>query len=165
MTKSTRRGADILAFSVPPVHKVVVVTVSREKAFERFTRDLQRWWPKERHSIGQEQTVFVGMECHLGGRIFERLADGSEHVWGTIVAWNPPEGLSYTWHPGRSPDKAQEIRVGFEALPEGGTRVELVHLGWETLGEQALAARDEYDKGWELVFVHCYTQSLRGSEI
>ena len=39
---------------------------------------------------------------------------------------------------------------------DGGTRVELVHTGWERRGEQALEAMKGYDEGWEVVLGERY---------
>jgi hypothetical protein len=37
-------------------------------------------------------------------------------------------------------------------VPEGdGTRVELVHSGWEAYGDDAAASRASYDTGWDIV--------------
>lgn len=52
--------------------------------------------------------------------------------------------------PGRGPDSAQELRVTFSA-EAGGTRVTLVHAGWERLGDQGPASRASYEQGWDLV--------------
>jgi hypothetical protein len=55
-----------------------------------------------------------------------------------------------TWHPGRSVDTAQTVEVRFTA--EGaGTRVDLTHSGWETLGKEALETWKGDDTGWDIV--------------
>jgi hypothetical protein len=40
--------------------------------------------------------------------------------------------------------------------------VELVHVGWETLGEQALALRHGYDTGWDYVLAKYIIQAANG---
>jgi hypothetical protein len=42
------------------------------------------------------------------------------------------------------------VEVLFTAVP-GGTRLDLVHLGWERLGERARTLRNGYDTGWDFV--------------
>ena len=51
--------------------------------------------------------------------VFEELADGARHVWGTITVWEPPGRVVFTWHPGRKPDTAQDVEVRFIPLGQG----------------------------------------------
>ena len=92
------------------------------------------------------------MECRVGGTISETRADGETAVWGTVLAFDAPKLVRFTWHPGREPDTAQEVEVTF-AEHEGGTRVELTHTGWDRLGEKAEETRSGYDSGWDFVLV------------
>jgi len=148
-------SASISAFPVPPVIKAILVRCPVDTAFERFTRDIHAWWPADSHSLGQGAVVHVGFEPHVGGRLFERTGDGTESTWGRVTTWEPPSRLVFTWYVGRTPDTAQAVEVKFEAH-EGGTRVQLVHWGWERLGAAGPAARDEYDVGWDFVFGQRY---------
>jgi uncharacterized protein YndB with AHSA1/START domain len=130
------------------------VTVSRppEVAFRVFTEAMAGWWPAATHSVGGPAVETVVFEPGVGGRIFERLGDGTEHAWGEVTEWVPPERLAFTWYPGRGPESGQLVQVRF--LPEGdGTRVELVQRGWETLGDEAGATFASYDgeSGWSRV--------------
>ena len=132
------------------LRKTVEVGTPPERAFRLFTEGMGTWWPKETHSVGEERAETVVFEPGVGGRIVERTLDGEEHVWGTVTVWEPPRRLVMTWHPGRGPETAQEVEVRFE--PSGtGTRVELVHTGWERLGDRAAAVYDNYDGGWSYV--------------
>jgi len=99
------------------------------------------------------------MEGRVGGRLFERDRAGKEHVWGIVTAWEPPRRLVFTWHPGRSPDSAQDVELRFSDAGGGMTLVELTHTGWERLGEKAAEARGRYDKGWEFVLVECFGEA------
>jgi uncharacterized protein YndB with AHSA1/START domain len=120
------------------------VAATPERAFELFTGSVGRWWPMASHSVyGSEATVTFEQ-----GRLVERLGDQSAE-WGVVLAWEPPHLLRMTWHPGNPVEESTELTVRF--LPhEGGTRVELVHTGWErhALGEEA--ARN-YGDGWPIV--------------
>ena len=125
-----------------------------ETAFRVFTEEVGAWWPLHSHSIGPA-AASCAFEGRVGGRLFERLADGTEHLWGTVVLWEPPQRLAFTWHVNRPPEQAQRVEVAFAPCP-GGTRVELTHTGWERLGDKAQTTRDAYDKGWAKVFEDCY---------
>lgn len=141
---------------IQPVRVEVTVTRSPRDAFRLFTEEIHTWWPLATHSVGQESTKTCAVEGRVGGRIFERLDDGSEESWGTLLAWEPPALLRFTWHPGRPPETAQEVTVRFQAAGPDRTRVELVHRGWEHYGEGAAAMRDQYLTGWAHVLGECY---------
>lgn len=135
---------------VEPVQKSVVVSCTPERAFEVFTRELGSWWPLHQYSIGGDEITEVVWEEHVGGRIFERHADGGEGEWGRVLEWEPPARFVMSWYPGKDPSAATELEVHF--APEGdGTRVDLEHRGWEILAYDAQEARDGYDSGWSTV--------------
>ena len=132
------------------LRKTIEVAAAPDRAFRLFTEGMAGWWPVRTHSVGEDRAETVVFEPGLGGRIYERTLDGDEHVWGTVTAWEPPGRVVFTWHPGRGPDTEQDVEVRFEASGTG-TRVELVHTGWERLGDRAAAVRENYDGGWDLV--------------
>jgi uncharacterized protein YndB with AHSA1/START domain len=142
--------------TIAPVQKAVRVKGSVEAAFRLFTDGIAKWWPLATHSVCQNDAVTCAVEGRVGGRVFERDRAGREHLWGTIMAWEPPSRFVFTWHPGRAADTAQEIELRFSDAGAGMTLVELTHSGWAKLGEKAATARENYNKGWETVFVGCY---------
>jgi uncharacterized protein YndB with AHSA1/START domain len=154
---TTPASATVLPFQVPPVIKDVQVACDPLTAFDRFTRDIALWWPVRTHSLSESDATQVAFEPSVGGRLFERTEDGTEHTWGRVSAWEPGVRVAFSWHVGRAPGTAQAIEVSFVAR-DGGTGVRLVHSGWQHLGERAAAARDEYDNGWETVFMRRYRE-------
>ena len=70
-----------------------------------------------------------------------------ESVWGTVIVWERGSKVSFTWHPGKSPDTPLTVAITFDAAGDS-TRVRLVHSGWERLGTIATEAREGYAKGW-----------------
>jgi uncharacterized protein YndB with AHSA1/START domain len=125
---------------VPPVLRAARVSCAPEAAFGVFTEQLAAWWPLPTHSVFGDRAGGVALE---GGRLVERAVDGTESVWGEVLAWEPPHRLVLSWHPGQAPDEASEVEVRF--LADGdGTRVELEHRGWERFGESAMARRRPY---------------------
>jgi len=140
---------NVAPFQVPPVEKTVVVRCGVARAFAAFTAEFDRWWPKETHSVGKAQSC--GIEPFVGGKAFEITQSGERNVWGRVTAWNPPHGLTFTWHPGREEIIGHEVELRFTA--EGSsTRVTLIHRGWEKLPPGKQSQRESYDKGWGSVF-------------
>ncbi|HET6160122.1 MAG TPA: SRPBCC domain-containing protein [Dongiaceae bacterium] len=144
--------ASVAAFTVPPVEKSVVVPCNPARAFEAFTAEIAQWWPIKTHSVAQAKAKSVRIEPAVDGRVVETAEDGSESEWGRVLAWSPPSGFSLTWHPGRpaEPHTVLELRFTAEA---GATRVRLIHRGWEALGADAQAKRDDYSGGWDAVLI------------
>jgi hypothetical protein len=147
--------------SIEPVVKIVTVACTPEEAFRDFTADFAAWWPAATHSVVAHASQFkdkpatVVFEPRVSGRIFERTRAGEEHTWGSVLAWQPPARVAFSFHAGRDDKEAQTVEVTFCAAPEG-PRVVLTHSGWEKLSADAQQARDSYDRGWEGVFVTAY---------
>ena len=138
-----------------PVVVSVTVNAPPERAFEVFTTEIGSWWPAKTHSIGEERAVAVTMDGRAGGRIFERLDDGTEYDWGSVTAWEPPRRVAFTWKPSLEDRPYTDVEVTFTADGDS-TRVVLTHTGWEKLGEQGIELRAGYGPGWEYVLGECY---------
>jgi uncharacterized protein YndB with AHSA1/START domain len=156
MPKNDLRDA-ISKFPVPPVVKTVVVRRRPEDAFSLFTQKLDAWWPLQKFSAAPNASSCT-FEARIGGRVFERAADGVETDWGRVEAWEPPRRLVFSWTVGTaSADEAQRIEVIFTPVAEG-TRVQLTHSGWEKLGARAEAMRNAFDNGWALILEQCFAR-------
>ena len=143
------------------VEKSVTVEVPLERAFEVFTAEIASWWPLRTHAVDTEHSDAVVMESHVGGRLYERAPSGEEHLWGTIVAWEPPSRIVYSWHPGRGAETAQEVEVSFSAQG-AATRVEIRHTGWEKLGDSMEEVVASYDEGWDAVIARYVERANAG---
>lgn len=100
-----------------------------------------------RHWLGPSQ-----YEPRVGGQItFDvRHDEGQFHMFGEVVTFDPPRELAFTW---------TEQKVGEEPWPvatlvtltlnaeNGGTRVKLVHSGFERLPD-ARSQFEGYVEGW-----------------
>jgi uncharacterized protein YndB with AHSA1/START domain len=154
----------IAEFQVPPVIKTVTVRAAPERAFAFFARDLARWWPLAQFHTAPEP-VDCAIEPRVGGRVFERASDGRETSWGTVVAYEPPYRLAFSWLiGGLTVEQAQLIDIRFTA-EDSGTRVELTHSGWEKLGDAAAAQRlrEQYERGWATIIERCYAEYANSS--
>jgi uncharacterized protein YndB with AHSA1/START domain len=132
------------------IRKSVTVDVSLETAFRVFTEEIGSWWPLATKSVGQEDAVALVIEPQVGGRVYEQVRNGEEHEWGVVLAWEPPNRLVFTWHPGRGAETGQEVEVTFAASGDG-TLVELEHRGWERLVATADEIPEHYESGWDEV--------------
>jgi len=136
-----------------PLRITFDVACPADHAFEVWTSDFGTWWPRDHTVTGRGDVVLEG---RVGGRIYERAADGVEHDWGEIVVWEPPEQLVYLWHIGQDRSDATEVQIRF--IPRGAlSRVEIEHRGWERLGPTAAGRREQNRVGWEGVLAHFRT--------
>jgi uncharacterized protein YndB with AHSA1/START domain len=140
----------IARFPVPPIVKRVRVRAAPARAFALFAGGFARWWPLSRVHTGPDP-VDCAIEPRVGGRVFERAADGHETAWGTVLAYDPPHRLTFSWIVELPAGQEQLVEIRF--TPEDrGTTVELTHSGWEQLGDAAASLRERYDRGWGTVF-------------
>ena len=72
------------AAPVASVIRTIQVSVPIEKAFEVFTKKMGTWWPASHHIAPKDFTEIV-IEPHVGGRWFERDAQGAECDW--VACW------------------------------------------------------------------------------
>jgi hypothetical protein len=132
------------------------VACPAEHAFRVWTSGIGTWWPPD-HTVsgGPEHIVLTS---GVGGRIYERSADGTEHEWGEVTVWQPPTRLVYLWYLGRDRADATEVEIRFH--PQGGnTRVDIEHRGWERAGEQW---RDRTRIGWQTLLPHYQKEIAHG---
>ena len=123
-----------------------------EHAFRVWTSGIGTWWPPD-HTVtgGPERIVLTG---GVGGRIYERGADGTEHEWGEVIVWQPPTRLAYLWYLGRDRADATEVDIRFRAQGTAQTRVDITHRGWESLGATGDQWRDRTRTGWQTLLPH-----------
>ncbi len=132
---------------LPPVRVSREVAVPPERAWQAFTGEIGSWWPLGSFSASGSDQATVGFR---DGVLVETAPDGTEHVWGEVLDWEPPSRVRLTWHPA-SPPGSDVTEVEFLVVGvDGGSRVEIVHRGWERLADPD-AARTSYEQGWPAV--------------
>jgi uncharacterized protein YndB with AHSA1/START domain len=144
----------VARFPVPPVVKTVTVRAAPARAFALFADDFARWWPLARVHTGPDPAD-CAIEPRVGGRVFERAADGRETAWGTVMAYDPPHRLAFSWIVELPAGMEQLVEIRFTA-EDRGTTVGLTHSGWEKLGEAAASLRERYERGCGNVFERCF---------
>jgi predicted enzyme related to lactoylglutathione lyase/uncharacterized protein YndB with AHSA1/START domain len=140
--------------SIAPVNKVITVNAPQQRAFDVFTSQMDKWWPRSHH-IGGAPMVHSAIEPRVGGRWYVEHEDGTTTVPGTVKVWDPPHRLVHSWdiNGAWKPDAAvgSEVEVRFIAEGPNRTRVELEHRNFERMGEEGGRAMREAvnsDGGW-----------------
>ncbi len=131
---------------VEPVVKTVHVNATPERAFEAFTAGMGRWWlPTHSISPTKSPIAAIVMEPRVGGRWYERGADGNECDWGHVLVWDPPTRVVLAWQLSAQwkfdPALITEVDVRFEAQRSGGTDIRLEHRHLERFGDVAANVR------------------------
>ncbi len=148
------------------VRKSIRVKAPVERAFSVFVEQMETWWPATHH-IGKIPFVAIFIEPRVGGRWYEQNAKGELCDWGKVLAWDPPQRVTLSWHvgPGHdSPDwvcdldpaKASEVEIRFTPEPDGMTLVQLTHSKLERHGEgyEQLRAMFESPTAWSGILSH-----------
>jgi uncharacterized protein YndB with AHSA1/START domain len=123
----------------------VTVPAPAATAFRIYAERAAEWLPAE-HTFprGPES---VTMEPRVGGRFYERGADGAEVTRGTVTEWAPPARLAVTWRigPGWQPapddEHASVIVVEFRPAGPAATEVAVTYTHLDRHGEMAPVIR------------------------
>ena len=139
------------------VRSEIVVDAPVERAFHVFTHNFDRIKPREHNmlAVDIEETVF---EPRAGGRIYDRGTDGSQCEWATVLVYEPPDRVVFSWNISPhwqvepDPGRRSEVEVRFIAEDERRTRVELEHRHLDRHGDGWEGARDGVASpdGWGL---------------
>jgi uncharacterized protein YndB with AHSA1/START domain len=136
------------------IRKTITVAAPVDRAFEVFASRMGQWWHKE-HSVAKGTTqVDVVIEPRAGGRWYELGADGSEHPWGKVLAYDPPHRLVLAWQLNREfvydPEFETTVEVTFEEQ-DGATLVTFEHRDLERMGADAVELFESMDGGWGML--------------
>jgi uncharacterized protein YndB with AHSA1/START domain len=150
------------------VRTSIVVDAPIERAFTVFTDDMGSWWPRDHHILKAELAEMV-FEPRVGGHVYDRGTDGSECRWARVLAYEPPNRVTFSWDINlrweleTDPARASEIEVRFVAEAPQRTRVELEHRhlerhgeGWENMRD-AVGSPDGWGRG-----LRALAERLRG---
>ena len=147
----------------PDIRKTVDVPLTPAQAFDLFTAKLDTWWPCATHSVSaanDDTPISVKIEPRKGGKITEKLRDGTSATWGTVTHWAPGNRIDINWYVGRDADAATQVTVMFTPI-DTGTRVDLTHTGFDAHGVTAMASHDGYNTGWDHVLGQCFLAKCR----
>jgi uncharacterized protein YndB with AHSA1/START domain len=134
------------------------VGVPIDRAFRVLTEKMGAWWPATHH-IGKTDFADVVVEPRAGGRWYERGTDGEECQWGTVLVYEPPKRVVFSWHLQTDwkfdPDMKRASEVVFEFVAEGPetTRLDFEHRHLERHGDGWEKMRDSVKNGWGQVLL------------
>jgi uncharacterized protein YndB with AHSA1/START domain len=136
------------------VRKRLVIEAPCAHAFHVFTAEFDSWWPPTHH-VGRVDMLAAVIEPRAGGRWYEKGVDGSECLWGTVLAWEPPTRLVLSWQLNGQwqfdPDPAHASEVEVRFIPEGEERtlIEFEHRHIERSHDaERLRAGVDSPQGW-----------------
>jgi uncharacterized protein YndB with AHSA1/START domain len=140
------------------VRRTITVAASQQRAFDVFTAQFGKWWPRD-YQIGPSPMTDFIMESKVGGRWYELDKDGSQCDTGRVLAFEPPARLVLAWQLNEQwqydpdPSHASEVEVRFIAEGPSQTRVELEHRGFErhAAGAESVRASMDAPNGWTFV--------------
>lgn len=147
-----------------PLIKAIEVPCGQREAFEVFVHEMHTWWPLTRFSASVKFGTVPGglhVDPRVGGKIVESSQDGTEHLWGTITAYNPHDFVCMDFHIGLPAETASVVEVRFTALGAERTYVELTQSHWERFGKYAKMMYDGYPKGWVVIFEQAYNAACQ----
>jgi len=133
----------------------VEVDATAEHAFRVFTEGIGTWWDDDKHIL-QAPLAEMVFEPYVGGHIIDRGTDGSECAWATVLAWEPPTRVCFSWNINLQwqiepdPQRASEIEISFTEVAPGRTRVVLTHRHLDRHGDGWEGMRDAVSAGWSL---------------
>jgi hypothetical protein len=143
--------------TIAPIVRTVEVKADPARAFALFAGQIGRWWPK-RTSVGANPHVDVVIEPRVGGRWYEKDADGVETQWGHVMDWAPPGRILLAWQLNSQftydADLITEVEVTFAPRPGGGALVTLEHRHLERYGADAEKIAAQLGGGWPTMLGH-----------
>jgi uncharacterized protein YndB with AHSA1/START domain len=150
------------------VQRKIVVAAPIEKAFAVFTERFGDFKPPEHNLLGAPiaETVF---EPRVGGNIYDRATDGSECRWATVLVYEPPQRVVFSWNIGPTwqleteRENVSEVEVRFTSESADRTRIDLEHRNIDRHGPgwESVAAGVGADDGWDL-YLDRYAALLDG---
>jgi uncharacterized protein YndB with AHSA1/START domain len=137
--------------SIAPIVCKVTVNASPERAFKIFTSQITAWWPSDK-TVGAKPPVAIVIEPKVGGRWFERDADGTETNWGKVLTWEPPSRTILGWQLNSrfeyDSSFLTELELTFTPTEGDKTLVVLEHRNLERYGADAERLKGQLGGGW-----------------
>lgn len=133
--------------AIPPIRKKIQVAAVPEHAFEIFTTGMTKWWPRCMMAGDDREKIVI--EPKVGGRWMEISTNGTEHDWGSVLIWDPPQRVVFRWQVDLEtkfdPSLKTEVEIRFDPVDGQATLVSLEHRNLEGYGVRANEAAAMFD--------------------
>src|SRR5215204_6570374 len=104
-----------------PIVSTIEVPCDQKQAFDVFVTGMPSWWPLSKRSMSMKTgkpPKALRVDARKGGRIVETAHDDTEHLWGTITAYDPYGLVRMDFHMGMPPENASVVEVTFTVLDD-----------------------------------------------
>lgn len=121
------------------IKKAVTIKLSAPEAFNRFTNQINRWWPKE-YTWSGPLLQEVRLDAKIDGFCSEIGPHNFRIDWGRVTDLEVNRMIRFTWQisstrvPEPDPKKSSEVTVWFEELSDSLTEVRLEHSRFQQHG-------------------------------
>lgn len=139
------------------IAKRLKISISTDRAFQKFVHELNEWWPRE-YTWSQDKLKKIIIDGRKGGLCTEIGPNGFRIDWGTVTELKESEYISLKWQispkrePIPNPEKASNLKVSF--IENGDSSIlDFEHFNFENHGE----GYDDYRKmmnseqGWDYI--------------
>lgn len=141
-----------------PIVRVIEVPCDQATAFRIFAEETGTWWPLARFTqsaMRGNAAQNVVIEPNAGGEVFEVTADGERVSWGVVEVYEPPRLIKMQFHIPLPKEKVKDrslVKVEFDEIASGRTRVTLTQTNWEAFGKRGSILHGGYGLGWAHIF-------------
>lgn len=137
------------------LQRTIELNCSPEHAYKVFTQLTDLWWPRGHR---KDSSATLVLEPHVGGRLFERSANGDEWTLGEIISCEPTKSLEFNWFPG-SPNAPTSVSIRFEGNASR-SKILITHSAITAPANEIWPQRVAlFEKGWDTILpafkIHC----------
>lgn len=148
--RTPQRGGEVMgpALNVIRLEMEVPIAAPIDFVWKVLTEQTDRWWHRDMHVLSEP--LGMVLEPQAGGRLYERGADGSEVLWGTVSELLPGKSISITGHltPKFGGPAVTMYTWALEAV--GGHT--LLRLSDCVMGKVDESLAESLESGWSLLF-------------